>query len=92
MSRTLGEATMTGPPPHGHSLGTISLLVQRVRAGDAEAREQLARRCIEALRGFARGRIPHSVRGRLDSDDLVQNAVMRAFERLDDGPTARPNR
>ena len=27
--------------------------------------------------------MPRGVRGRLDTDDLVQNAVMRAFERLD---------
>jgi len=64
------------------SLGTISVLVERARSGDAAAREQLARRCVEALGRFARGRVPHSVRGRLDTDDLVQTAVMRAFERL----------
>ena len=65
-----------------HSFGSISVLVQRARAGDLAAREHLARRCIEALKAFARGRVPYQVRGQLDSDDLVQNAVMRAFERL----------
>src|SRR2546422_2184465 len=64
------------------SLGTISVLVERARSGDSAAREQLARRCVEALRRFAKGRVPNSVRGRLDTDDLVQTAVMRAFERL----------
>jgi len=73
----------TRAPAAGHSFGSISVLVQRARAGDPAAREHLARRCIEALQGFANGRVPQSVRGRLDSDDLVQTAVMRAFERLD---------
>lgn len=67
----------------GASLGTISVLVERARSGDSRAREQLARRCVEALQRFAAGRVPRGVRGRLDTDDLVQHAVMRAFERLE---------
>ena len=73
----------THPSAGGPSLGSISILVERARDGDFAAREQLARRCIDALRGFANVRVPQSVRGRLDSDDLVQTAVMRAFERLE---------
>ena len=69
--------------PAGASLGTISVLVERARGGDSGAREQLARRCVEALKRFAGGRVPRGVRGRLDTDDLIQTAVMRAFERLD---------
>lgn len=71
------------PIPSGASLGTISVLVERARGGDSGAREQLARRCVAALKRFAGGRVPRGVRGRLDTDDLIQNAVMRAFERLD---------
>jgi RNA polymerase sigma-70 factor, ECF subfamily len=67
----------------GTSYGTISVLVDRARAGDSTARNQLARRCIEALTRFAGGRVPQAVHGRLDTDDLVQTAVTRAFERLD---------
>ena len=71
-----------GPPSARTSLGTISVLFERARSGDSRARELLARRCIEALRRFASGRVPRGVRGRFDTDDLVQTAVMRAFERL----------
>src|SRR5262245_47702852 len=78
-----GHGFGSSSPGPVSSLGSISILVQLTRAGDVDAREQLARRCVEALRGFAHSRIPRAVRGRLDSDDLVQNAVMRAFERLD---------
>jgi RNA polymerase sigma-70 factor (ECF subfamily) len=69
-------------PPPLPSFGTISVLVERARLGDSQAREQLAQRCIEALRRFASGRVPRTARARLDTDDLVQTAVMRAFERL----------
>jgi len=89
MSRAL-ERRLSRPPfdlgqtAHaGASMGTISVLVERARSGDSGAREQLARRCIEALNRFAAGRVPRGVRGRIDTDDLVQHAVMRAFERLD---------
>ena len=69
-------------PPPRPSFGTISVLVERARLGDSQAREQLARRCVEALRRFASGRVPRTARARLDTDDLVQTAVMRGFERL----------
>jgi len=69
--------------PPNPSLGTISVLVERARSGDSLAREALARRSIEALRRFASGRVPRRVRGRIDTDDLVQNAVLRSFERLE---------
>lgn len=81
LSRPPSDFDRTAPP--GASVGTISVLVERARSGDSSAREQLARRCIEALNRFAAGRVPRGVRGRLDTDDLVQHAVMRAFERLD---------
>jgi RNA polymerase sigma-70 factor (ECF subfamily) len=68
--------------PIGSTLGTISVLVEGARAGDPRAREQLARRCVESLLRFAHGRVPRGARGRIDSSDLVQTAVLRAFERL----------
>lgn len=80
MSGPAPDPTQRPPSP---SLGTISVLLERARSGDSVAREALARRSIEALQRFASGRVPYRVRGRLDTDDLVQNAVLRGFERLD---------
>jgi RNA polymerase sigma-70 factor, ECF subfamily len=89
MVRFHPETSVSGPPEGGTqsrypspSLGSISVLVERARAGDSAAREALARRAVEALQRFASGRVPYRVRGRLDTDDLVQNAVLRGFERL----------
>lgn len=58
-------------------------LLARVRAGDAAARELLARRYIQALRQFAHGRLPAQARGMIDTDDLVQVTLARAFQHVE---------
>jgi RNA polymerase sigma-70 factor, ECF subfamily len=61
---------------------TIELL-NRVKGGDDTALERLLERCIPALRRWARGRLPRSARGMLETADLVQDAVMACLRRLD---------
>jgi RNA polymerase sigma-70 factor (ECF subfamily) len=61
---------------------TVELL-NRIRDGDDVALERLLQRCIPALRRWARGRLPQSARGMLETADLVQDAVMACMRRLD---------
>jgi RNA polymerase sigma factor (sigma-70 family) len=61
---------------------TIALL-DRARRGEEEARERLACRFLPLLRRWAHGRLPPRARGPLDTDDLVQVALMKALERLE---------
>ncbi len=61
---------------------TVELL-NRVKGGDDAALERLLERCIPALRRWARGRLPPSARGMLETVDLVQDAVMACLRRLD---------
>ena len=61
---------------------TIELLVL-VRHGDKAALDRLLERCIPALRRWARGRLPQSARGMMDTVDLVQDTVLSAMRRLD---------
>jgi len=61
---------------------TIELLA-RVRAGDQAALDALLERSVPALRRWARGRLPPSVRGALDTQDLVQDTVVQTLRRLD---------
>ncbi len=61
---------------------TIKLL-QLVRDGDNGALERLLERCIPALRRWARGRLPQSARGMLETADLVQDTVLSAMRHLD---------
>jgi len=57
-------------------------LINRVKAGDAAARERLVARCIPPLRRWARGRLPSYARDMLDTEDLVQDAVIAALGRI----------
>lgn len=60
------------------------MLLRRIRAGDAEARQALYDRCLPALLRWAHGRLPQYVRGANDTEDLVQTTLLRALRHLDD--------
>lgn len=59
------------------------MLLERVRGGDARAREALVARFLPALRRWAHGRLPAGARGLADTDDLVQVSLLRALDRVD---------
>ncbi len=61
---------------------TIELVV-RARGGDRRAVEALLERCLPSLKRWAHGRLPPSVRGNLDTGDLVQETVLHVLRRLD---------
>jgi RNA polymerase sigma-70 factor (ECF subfamily) len=61
---------------------TVELL-SRVRSGDREALDALFARCVPPLRRWARGRLPAGARGALDTQDLVQDTVVNALNKLD---------
>ena len=62
---------------------TIHLLL-RARSGDQAAIEQLFVRHREPLRRWARGRLPQWARQLSDTDDLVQDALLQTFKRIED--------
>jgi len=62
--------------------GTLELLEQ-FRRGDARARDLLVERSLPQLRKWARGRLPQWARSLADTQDLVQDAVMRALPKLE---------
>jgi RNA polymerase sigma-70 factor (ECF subfamily) len=57
-------------------------LVARARAGDREALETICIRSLKALSRFAVGRLPRRVRGMVETQDLVAEALQRALARL----------
>ncbi|MGQ0734361.1 MAG: RNA polymerase sigma factor [Acidobacteriota bacterium] len=61
---------------------SLSLLA-RAKDGDAIALEALMGRYLGRLQRWASGRVPVSVRGLLDTDDVVQDALLSTFKRLD---------
>jgi RNA polymerase sigma-70 factor (ECF subfamily) len=58
------------------------VLLHRYQAGDASARDALYRRYWTRLRRWAGGRLPLRARGVLDTDDVVQNAMMKTLGHL----------
>ena len=62
---------------------TTIRLLERARAGDATAAEQLFARLIPKLERWASGRLPRWARGNVDTSDLVQETVLETFRRLD---------
>ena len=67
-------------PPLGLT-STIDLL-DRFKQGDADAVGLLVERSLPPLKRWARGRLPQWARGLAETQDLVQDAVMRALPRL----------
>jgi RNA polymerase sigma-70 factor (ECF subfamily) len=58
-------------------------LIERVRQGDAAALERLIARHLAPLQRFARGRLPRWARDLSDTDDLVQDTLLRTFRKMD---------
>lgn len=59
-------------------------LLQRARAGDRTALETLIARYLPRLKRWASGRMPIWARDVADTDDIVQDAVLRTFARIND--------
>jgi RNA polymerase sigma factor (sigma-70 family) len=57
-------------------------LLERARKGDRDALEGLCGRYVPRLRRWARGRLPGPARDLLDTDDLVQEAVVNTIRHL----------
>jgi RNA polymerase sigma-70 factor, ECF subfamily len=58
-------------------------LILKARTGDGGALEALLQRCIPSLRRWAHGRLPAAARGLIDTEDLVQEAVLKAITHLE---------
>src|SRR5688572_24392235 len=59
-------------------------LIERARAGDQESLERLMARHLGPLRRFVSGRLPRWARDLSDTDDLVQETLLRTFKRIED--------
>ncbi len=63
---------------------STALMLARVRAGDTAALEQVVQRFLPRLQRFTRGRLPAYARELCDTDDLVQNTLIKAMNKIDD--------
>jgi RNA polymerase sigma factor (sigma-70 family) len=71
--------------PDGPSapLDSTAVLIQRVREGDKDSLERLIQRHLAPLRRYVSGRLPRWARDLSDTDDLVQDTLLRTLSKLD---------
>ena len=65
-------------------LETTAVLLERVRSGDAAARDRLISRCLPILTRWAHGRLPGYARDLAETDDLVQITLLRALDHMNE--------
>lgn len=68
----------------GNAADSTRTLIERARAGDNEALEQLFARHHKPLQRWASGRLPKWARDVADTEDLVQETLLQTFKRIDD--------
>lgn len=75
---------------HQEQLTTTTQLVRNYREGNEDALNTLYSRYMPLLRRWASGRLPAHGRNVSETEDLVQVAFTRAFNRLDKFESERP--
>ena len=58
-------------------------VLEKARQGDSSAARVLIERTVGPLRRWARGRLPYYARAGANTEDVVQDAVLRALARVD---------
>jgi RNA polymerase sigma-70 factor (ECF subfamily) len=71
------------PAPTTRRSGSSAWLFVRAHAGDRSALEALFERQAGPLLRWARGRLPRWARTAADTADIVQDAILQTFRRLD---------
>jgi len=80
----LGEQSSGIGPESTQGNGDTSVsLLKRYRAGDQTALEPLLERHVEPMRRWARGRLPRWARDTVNTDDIVQDVLLKTIARLD---------
>jgi len=59
------------------------LLLERARAGDRSALNDLVQRYLPRLRRWATGRLAPGARGLLDTGDIIQETIVKAIRNID---------
>lgn len=71
------------PSPEPLACDSSLDVLDRARKGDGEAARVLIERTMGALRRWARGRLPRYARAAANTEDVVQDAVLRALRRVE---------
>ena len=75
-------STLSLSRSHGEVHSSVELLA-RAQGGDEAARNELCARYLPRLRRWAHGRLPIWAREHLDTEDIVQDTLLRSVRQLD---------
>jgi len=75
---------MSDDRPAPRDLETTFQLIARAKSGDQDALNRLFARHAAPLQRWARGRLPQWARDLADTDDLVQETLLRTFTQIED--------
>jgi RNA polymerase sigma-70 factor (ECF subfamily) len=79
------RGSSSGPPGNPTSaLDSTLRLIERARQGDNDALDRLFARHLKPLQRWASGRLPRWARDLADTDDLVQDVLIRTLRRVED--------
>jgi RNA polymerase sigma factor (sigma-70 family) len=70
-------------------LESTATLLALIRDGDSAARDRLLARCYKPLLRFAHGRLPARARDLTDTEDLVQMAILRSLDHMEEFDSRR---
>jgi RNA polymerase sigma-70 factor, ECF subfamily len=76
--------TPAGPQGFGRDGVSSIELVRRAQAGDDQAIRQLCERYLPVLRRWATGRLPAWARGLVDTDDMIQETLIKTLRNVKD--------
>jgi RNA polymerase sigma-70 factor (ECF subfamily) len=75
--------------PRDLPLESTATLLALIRDGDSAARDRLLARCYKPLLRFAHGRLPARARDLTDTEDLVQMAILRSLDHMEEFDSRR---
>ena len=78
--RNTGSSRTSGETSDEQSCDSTVDILERAQAGDRSAALILIERAAPAVRRWARGRLPQSARNDADTEDVVQDAVLRTLK------------
>lgn len=78
------------PPSSPKTRDSTQDLVLKAKVGDRSAENEIVRRNLPRLRRFAHGRLPARLRNACDTEDIVQDSLLKTLQRISTFDTTRP--
>lgn len=78
--RNAGDSGALGGTPDDQPSDSTVDILERAQRGDRSAALILIERAVPAVRGWARGRLPQSARNDADTEDIMQDVVLRTLK------------